>query len=217
MFSKNNLLFASLVVLVVGCQGMPSEKPPVHPNQNMDNQERFGSQDANPFFADNRSDRLPVEGTVARGQLAVDMQYHQGINDDGSFVGTIPAAVSREMVQRGKIRYDIYCQPCHGGTGDGDGIVIGYGYVPPPSFYEDRIREMPDGEIYSSIYNGVRSMPSYRHQIPVEDRWAIVAYIRALQRSRNATEEDLRQLGLTPESVALKSGTQSSSTSAATP
>ena len=169
------------------------------------------------FFADNRSDRLPVEGTVARGQLAVDMQYHQGINDDGSFVGTIPAAVSREMVQRGKISLRYILPAMSRRYGRRRRIVIGYGYVPPPSFYEDRIREMPDGEIYSSIYNGVRSMPSYRHQIPVEDRWAIVAYIRALQRSRNATEEDLRQLGLTPESVALKSGTQSSSTSAATP
>lgn len=196
MFNKLHLLTVTVAVILIGCQGMPSEKPPIHPNQNMDNQEKFLAQSKNPFFEDNRSDRLPVEGTVARGGLAIDVAFHQGLNERGEYVDRIPSAVTREMVQRGKIRYDIYCQPCHGGTGAGDGIIIGYGYVPPPSFYEERIIDMPDGELYSSIYNGVRSMPSYRHQIPVDDRWAIVAYIRALQRSQNATQEDLQRLGV---------------------
>lgn len=199
MFTKNYFLTLATVVILAGCQGMPSEKPPIHPNPNMDWQEKFTAQSKNPFFDDNRSDRLPVEGTVARGQLAVDVAYHQGVNASGNYIDLIPVTVSREFIERGKMRYDIYCTPCHGGTGSGNGIIIGYGYVPPPSFYEDRILEMPDGEIYSSIYNGVRSMPSYRHQIPVDDRWAIVAYIRALQRSQNVTESDLKRLGIDPE------------------
>ena len=196
MYNKFLLLTVTAAIILVGCQGMPSEKPPIHPNPNMDNQEKFLPQSRNPFFEDNRSDRLPVQGTVARGQLATDAAFHQGIYDNGEFVTRIPTAVTREMVMRGKVRYDIFCLPCHGGTGAGDGIIIGYGYVPPPSFNDERIIAMPDGELYSSIYNGVRSMPSYRHQIPVDDRWAIVAYIRALQRSQGATAQDVQRLGL---------------------
>ncbi|MCC5925116.1 MAG: cytochrome c [Bacteroidetes bacterium] len=214
MYNKLHLLTVTVVVLLVGCQGMPSEKPPIHPNPNMDHQEKFLPQALNPFFEDNRADRLPVEGTIARGQLAIDVAYHQGVYDNGDFVTKIPTAVNREMLMRGKVRYDIYCQPCHGGTGAGDGIIIGYGYVPPPSFNEERVINMPDGELYSSIYNGVRSMPSYRHQIPVEDRWAIVAYIRALQRSQGASENDLNRIGLNRE--VLTSTSTASDVAAAT-
>jgi hypothetical protein len=202
---KMNIRYFSVIVvfalILAGCQGMPSEKPPVHPNPNMDWQEKFNPQSRNPFFEDNRADRLPVAGTVARGQLAIDKAYHEGIYDNGEFVTRMPLELSRDFIKKGQVRYDIYCTPCHGKAGAGDGIVIGYGYVPPPSFHEERIIEMPDGELYSSIYNGVRSMPSYRHQIPVDDRWAIVAYIRALQRSQNASEADLQRLGVSQEIV----------------
>lgn len=189
------LSFMSAVILI-GCQGMPSEKPAIHPNPNMDWQEKFQAQEPNPFFDDNRADRLPVPGTVSRGGLKIDLPYFEGISDNGNFVAKMPVELSREFVLRGKERYEIFCSMCHGGTGVGNGIVIGYGYVPPPSFYDDRIVDMPDGELYSAIYNGVRTMPSYRHQIPVEDRWAIVAYIRALQRSQNVTEAELTRLGV---------------------
>jgi hypothetical protein len=205
--SHNMMNTRSLTVLLVavfimtGCQGMPSEKPPIHPNPNMDWQEKFNPQSKNTFFEDNRADRLPVSGTVARGQLAVDKAYHEGVDVNGDFIARMPLDLSREFIKRGQVRYDIYCTPCHGKAGSGDGIVIGYGYVPPPSFHDERILEMPDGELYSSIYNGVRSMPSYRHQIPVEDRWAIVAYIRALQRSQNVTDADLQRLGVGQEIV----------------
>lgn len=196
-------MFGVLAVSVLAaCQGMPSEKPPIHINPNMDWQEKFKAQQVNPFFEDNRADRLPITGTVARGALQIDLDYYQGIDENGAYIPRIPVTVSREMIERGKQRYDIFCAACHGGTGVGDGIVISYGYVPPPSFNEDRIVNSPDGELYSAIYNGVRTMPSYRHQIPVEDRWAIVAYIRALQMSRAATENDLEKLGLSRELVA---------------
>jgi len=184
------------VAILVGCQGMPSEKPAIHINPNMDWQEKFEAQEPNPFFEDNRSDRLPVTGTVSRGGLKIDRAVFEGLSENGNYVARIPLELSRDFVLRGKERYDIFCSMCHGGTGVGNGIVIGYGYVPPPSFYSENIVNMPDGELYSAIYNGVRTMPSYRHQIPVEDRWAIVAYIRALQRSRNVTENELNKLGV---------------------
>jgi mono/diheme cytochrome c family protein len=205
-------ILALTVVVLTGCQGMPSEKPPVHVNPNMDWQEKFTAQERNTFFEDNRADRLPVSGTTARGQLNTDVALHEGLDSRGQYVARIPLDLSADFVKRGQQRYEIFCTPCHGGTGAGDGIVIGYGYVPPPSFYDERITEMPDGELYSAIYNGVRSMPSYRHQIPVEDRWAIVAYIRALQRSQNVREQDLLNLGLTRESI---SGLPTGSASAA--
>jgi len=187
------LLLAS--VLLMSCRGQKSEKPPVHPNLNMDFQNRFNAQEENEFFADNRAMRPPVEGTVARGLLKEDVEYYEGLNPDSSFVEDIPLEVSESFIYRGQDRYDIYCSVCHGGTGDGQGIIMTgeYGYVPAPSFHSDRLREVPDGEIYSAIANGVRNMPSYATQIPVEDRWAIVSYVRALQRSQYIPEDQMQQ------------------------
>lgn len=193
------LLSFMAIAFLAGCQGMPSEKPAIHINPNMDWQEKFKAQQPNPFFEDNRADRQSVAGTVARGGLQLDVAYYQGLNDNGNFIAKMPIELSREFIERGKQRYDIFCTACHGGTGIGNGIVIGYGYVPPPSFNEQRLLDMPDGELYSAIYNGIRTMPSYRHQIPVEDRWAIVAYIRALQKSQTVTQAELRKLGLSSE------------------
>jgi hypothetical protein len=194
-------LFAFLLVAVAltACRGQPSQKPPIHLNPNMDWQEKFKSQEPNPFFEDGRAMRKPVEGTVARGLLRENAAYYEGVDENGAWVVTMPVSLDRSFLHRGRERYEIFCTPCHGGTGGGEGIVIGRGYVPPPSFHDDRILEMTDGELYSAIYNGVRTMPSYRHQIPVNDRWAIVAYIRALQRSQNATDEDLRRLNITTD------------------
>lgn len=189
------VLFVGLIL--AGCQGMPSEKPPIHINPNMDWQPKFKAQDKNTFFEDNRAMREPVEGTVARGWLQADIRYEQGIEANGRFVEKAPVELSRAFLYRGKERYDIYCSACHGGTGTGDGIIIGYGLVMPPSFHDSRIIAMPDGELYSAIYNGVRTMQPYRHQINVEDRWAIVSYLRVLQRSQNASQSDLQTLNLT--------------------
>ncbi len=179
--------------LLGSCQGMISDKPPIHPNQNMDVQDRFNAQEQNAFFADGRAMRTPVQGTVARGGLRQDTELYEGLDARGQLVSEIPVPVTRDLVYRGKDRYDIYCAPCHGGTGDGQGIIMTgqYGYVPAPSFHSDYIREQPDGHFYSSIANGIRSMPSYATQIKVEDRWAIVSYIRALQKSQNVNETEI--------------------------
>ncbi len=200
----------TLTAALTGCQGMPSEKPPVHVNPNMDWQDRFNAQEVNPFFDDNRADRQPVEGTVSRGDLQADLAYYQGIEDNGDFVAKIPATVSAEMIMRGKERFKIYCSMCHGGTGAGNGIITNYGIVPPPSFYDERIVNMSDGEIYSAIYNGVRTMSSYRHQIPVEDRWAIVSYIRTLQRSHAVTEQELARFGTSADQIRSASSNEAS-------
>jgi mono/diheme cytochrome c family protein len=183
-----------IAVTLVSCRGQLSDKPPIHPQQNMYFQERFNAQQENPFFDDNRSMRPPVAGTVARGALRDNPELYEGVDEGGDYIEEFPVELTSELLYRGMDRYDIFCTMCHGGTGDGQGIIMTgqYGYVPAPSFHDQRVRELPVGEIYSAIYNGVRTMPSYRSQIPVEDRWAIVAYVRALQESHNVDEETLR-------------------------
>lgn len=180
---------------MLSCRGQISEKPPIHPNPNMDFQERFNAQETNSFFENNMAMRPPVEGTIARGNLKQDDTYYEGLDEEGNLVEEIPVEVTRDFIYRGKERYDIYCSVCHGGTGDGRGVIMTgqYGYVPAPSFHTDNIRQMPDGHFYSAITNGIRNMPSYATQIKVEDRWAIVAYIRALQRSQNVPESEMEQ------------------------
>lgn len=179
-------------LMLSGCRGTISEKPPIHPNMNMDQQPRVEAQEVNNFFEDGRAMRQPVEGTVARGFRKSDAAYYEGVDENGDWISETPVELTRALLYRGQERYNVYCTPCHGITGDGQGIIMTgqYGYVPAPTFHQDRLREAPDGEIYSAIYNGVRNMPSYAHQVPVEDRWAIVAYIRALQASQNVSEED---------------------------
>jgi len=195
LIKKTIYLLILSSMLLMACRGQRSEKPPVHPVQNMDDQKRFEPQEMNSFFDDKRAMRMPVEGTVARGLLKEDIAYHQGLNPDSSFVDDIPVEVTESLIYRGQDRYDIYCSVCHGGTGDGRGIIMtgNYGYVPAPTFHSDRIRQLPDGELYSAIANGVRNMPSYATQIPVDDRWAIVSYVRALQRSQYVTAEQMQQ------------------------
>jgi mono/diheme cytochrome c family protein len=198
MTAKNILKMACLsgaALVFASCRGQISEKPPIHPNMNMDQQPRMEAQEVNKFFEDNRSMRQPVEGTIARGLLKSDVAYYEGTDANGEWIADIPVEVTTELLYRGQERYDVYCSVCHGGTGAGDGIIMtgNYGYVPAPTYHQDRLREAPDGEIYSAIYNGVRTMPSYATQIKVEDRWAIVAYIRALQASQNVSEDEINQ------------------------
>ncbi|KAK3582435.1 hypothetical protein CHS0354_023981 [Potamilus streckersoni] len=134
--------------------------------------------------------RLPVSGTVSRGDLREDVAYYVGKEKDGSFVKQSPVEVSRNVLYRGKERYNIYCSSCHGGVGDGKGVILNYGLI-PPTFHSDRLRSIEDGYIYDVITNGIRTMPSYRHSVPVQDRWAIILYVRALQRSQNARVQDI--------------------------
>jgi len=185
----------ALGISLSACQGQISEKPPIHPNMNMDQQARKEAQEVNNFFADGRSMRQPVEGTVARGLAKTDKALYEGIDENGEYINYIPVDLTKSFLYRGKERYEIFCTPCHGQTGAGNGVIMegGYGYVPAPSYHEQRVRELTDGELYSAIYNGVRTMPSYATQIPVEDRWAIVGYIRALQASQNVSEQELQE------------------------
>ena len=189
------LPFAALlaVVLLAGCRGTTSLEPPIHISPNMDWQERFDPQAANPFFADGRAMRPPVPGTVARGFLREDAPFFFGRTENGAFVQEVPLPMTMELLRRGQERYGIYCSPCHGPAGDGNGIIMtgGYGYVPAPTYHSDALRAQPDGYIYNVVVNGVRSMTGYGTQISVADRWAIVAYIRALQRSQNAQRGDV--------------------------
>lgn len=194
--SKYILLAVILLPLALaGCRGERFETQPVHPNMNMDQQERFEPQEKNEFFADNRAMRKPVEGTIARGNLKEDQAFYQGINEDSSFVEEIPVDLTKSFIYRGKEQYEVYCTPCHGNTGDGNGIVMAnnYGYVPAPSFHLERLQNQSDGYLYSAIANGIRNMPSYATQISVKDRWAIVAYVRALQKSQNVSEDEIQQ------------------------
>lgn len=187
------LLLATLVL--AGCRGSLSEKPPIHINPNMDWQERFDPQESidRAVFADGRAMRPPVEGTVARGFLKEDVAFHEGRDVSGAFVAANVVPITDELLVRGQERYEIFCTPCHGGAGDGRGIIMvgndgsGYGYVPAPTFHQDRLRQVEDGYLYSVVKNGIRNMPGYAQQIPVADRWAIVAYVRALQLSQSAT------------------------------
>jgi len=188
-----SLLFISL--LLMSCRGQLSEKPPISPQQNMQFQDRFNAQEKNEFFANNMSMRPPVEGTIARGELRQNSVLYEGRDENGEFVTEIPFEVTRSFLYRGKERYDIFCTPCHGAIGDGQGIIMTgqYGYVPAPSYHRQASYDMPDGQFYSAITEGIRSMPAYNTQIKVEDRWAIVAYIRALQQSQNVPREEIEE------------------------
>lgn len=187
------LLLAVLTLTVASCRGTRSSDPPIHLNLNMDFQERFDPQEANPFFADGRSMRPLVPGTVARGMLRDDVPFYEGRNEGGGFVARMPLPTTRDLLARGQERYQIFCAVCHGDVGDGEGIVTsgGYGYTPAPSYHSERMRAESDGYLYDVIANGIRTMPPYGHQVPPPDRWAIVAYIRALQRSQYADPEDV--------------------------
>ena len=185
--------FLALVLVLSGCRGMESERPPITPQQNMFNQERFNPQQKNEFFEDRRAMREPVSGTVARGFLREDTEFYEGRTEEGEFIEEMPITMTRELLERGQDRYDIYCAMCHGRAGDGEGIIsVGdFGYTPATPMHEDYLIEIEDGHIYDVIANGIRTMPGYAQQIAVSDRWAITAYIRALQRSQRAGEDDI--------------------------
>jgi hypothetical protein len=156
----------------------------------MEFQRKFLPQDYTTFYPDGRTMRVPPAGTVAVGTFHEDTAYYEG-KAGGEFIRHNPRPVTLDLLRRGQERFNIYCAPCHDRTGGGQGMIIGYGYVPPPSFHQERIREFADGYIFDVITHGVRNMPSYGAQVPVADRWAIVAYLRALQLSQNATLADV--------------------------
>ena len=169
-----------------------SPLPRVHFVQGMDNQPRYRSQQINPFFADTREARPPVEGTVARGRLDDDEGVTKGLRN-GTWLESFPVPLSERVLERGADRFRIYCAPCHGLAGYGDGMVairadrlMEGTFVPPTSVHDATVLARPVGHLFNTITNGIRTMPSYGSQIPVDDRWAIVAYVRALQRAGHA-------------------------------
>jgi mono/diheme cytochrome c family protein len=142
------------------------------------------------FFSDARSARPVIEGTVARGQLRDDPLLYTGKVNNADAT-TFPFPIDDKVMARGRERFDIYCAPCHSRTGLGDGMIVRRGYRHPPSLHLDRLREAPVGHFFDVITNGFGAMPDYAAQIKVEDRWAIVAYVRALQLSAHATVADV--------------------------
>ena len=177
-----------------------SELPRIHPNPNMDHQEKFKTQSYNALFADGRSMRPQESGTVATDQLDQDSHMYRGMTDDGEWARGFPKGfeITEATMNRGQDRYNIYCQPCHGGAGYGEGPVHLRAaklkqpkWVQPSSLHQDYLRAQPEGKLYNTITNGIRNMPAYGYAIPVKDRWTIVAYIRALQRSQLADLNDV--------------------------
>jgi len=143
------------------------------------------------FFDDGRSERPLIEGTVARGHLDDDVALYTGMGPDGKPVDTFPFPVTKDVMERGQQRFNVYCSPCHDYTGSGNGMIVQRGYKNPPSVYSDRVRQLPNGAIFDTITHGFGAMPDYAAQVPPRDRWAIVAYIRALEFSESATLDDV--------------------------
>lgn len=156
----------------------------------MQDQPKYKPLGANRFFADGRDARPVPAGTIARDELNINDPLHTG-EDNGTFLASIPTGIDSNLLHRGRDRYDIYCSPCHGRTGDGNGMIAQRGFRAPANFHTDRLRSVPPGYIFQVITNGYGAMGDYADQVPVSDRWAIVAYVRALQLSRNATVNDV--------------------------
>jgi mono/diheme cytochrome c family protein len=163
------LALAGLLV-VAGCR------------QDMHDQPKYIPLRESEFFADHRSERPLVEGTVARGDVQGGELIYTG-KVDGQDSTVFPFAVTWDVMARGQERFDIFCSPCHARTGNGDGMVVRRGFRAPPSLHIDRLRQAPVGHFFDVITNGFGAMPDYRQQVPVRDRWAIIAYVRALQAS----------------------------------
>jgi hypothetical protein len=181
-------LALTLVVGLTGCaRGCTSSRPPIHLNPSMDDQPKVLAQTASNFFYDGQAMRQPVPGTIPIGGLKEDVAFFTGKSADGQFVATIPVAVNEAVVERGHQRYVIYCQPCHDAKGDGKGILFQRGNVPTASFHQEKILKYPDGQIFDVITNGFGLMSGYRWPIPPADRWAIIAYVRELERKRLAS------------------------------
>ena len=178
------LVLASAVATAGCARGCASSRPPIHINPSMDDQAKVLPQTDSPFFFNGASMREPVPGTVAIDGLKEDTALYTGKGEDGQYVTTIPVTVNDALLARGHQRYTIYCQPCHDARGDGKGILFQRASVPTANYYTDKVLNYRDGEIFDIVSNGRGLMSGYRWPIPVSDRWAIIAYVRQLQRQR---------------------------------
>jgi hypothetical protein len=159
--------------------------------QDMHDQPKYIPLRPSDFFADGRSARPLSEGTVARGYLDANVLLYTGKGPDGKPSNEFPMPVTKELLLRGQQRFNIYCSPCHDRTGNGDGMIVRRGYRRPPTYHSDRLRQQPNGYFFDVITRGFGAMPDYAVQVQPEDRWAIVAYIRALQLSQQASINDV--------------------------
>ena len=190
--------FLALIPFAVIAKGRVtlSKEPRIHIIRDMDNQAFYKAQSENEMFADGRAMRPPVPGTVARGEAELDDHFDRGLGPDGKFVDAFPSQVKvdRAFLERGRERYGVYCAVCHGYAGYGDGIIhvralelmskgrVGMEWVPPTNLHT--LQDYRVGQLVNVITNGVRNMPPYGAQVSLEDRWAIAAYVKALQRSQ---------------------------------
>lgn len=158
--------------------------------QDMQIEPRYNPESETSFFPDGRSARPMVAGTVARGHLQIDEARYTG-KIDGDDVDQFPIPISKDDIERGQQRFNIYCSPCHGRLGDGNGMVVMRGFRQPPSYYSDRLVHAPVGHYFDVITNGFGAMASYASRVDTEDRWRIIAYIRALQLSESANLNDV--------------------------
>jgi len=158
--------------------------------QEMYDQPRYKPLGESNFYSDKRASRPLPEGTVARGWLREDRKLYEG-KEGHQLVAVLPMPLTRELLARGRERFNIYCSPCHDRTGEGRGMVVRRGYQPPPSLHIERLRDAPVGHFFDVMTNGLGAMPDYASQIPVSDRWAISAYVKALQLSRNVPISDV--------------------------
>ncbi len=177
--NRRGLLLLGLAFFLVGCA------------QKMADQPRYSPLDPSDFFPNGQSARPLVPDTVSRNAMPAGTPLDTGRSANGKYLTTFPIQVTRDLIARGQDRYDIYCTPCHDRVGTGNGMIVQRGYTKPPSFQTDNLRKVPVGQIFEAISLGFGQMPSYAIQIPVNDRWAIVAYVRALQLSQNTPLSDL--------------------------
>jgi mono/diheme cytochrome c family protein len=184
------VLGGASLALVVGCR------------QDMHDQPKYKTLAPSAFFPNGQSARPLVADTVARGHLDDDLEFYSGKTAAGKPLDVFPMAVTADVLKRGRERFNIYCSPCHDRTGSGRGMVVRRGFKPPPSLHAERLVQAPPGHFFDVMTNGFGAMPDYRSQVAAADRWAIVAYIRALQRSQQATLADA-----TPEEAAKLQGT----------
>lgn len=187
------LIPTSFALFGLGCRGQASKETPIVGIRNMYDQPKYDIQEESHFFADHRTMRPLVEGVISREQEIEPLLATGRLEDQTGYALSIPPEIvgrfggAEAMLARGRSRYEIYCVPCHDGIGQGNGLVKqravagGAAAFVPPSFHQDRIRHMPDGQLFATISNGKGNMPPYAMQLPVNDRWAIVSYVRALQ------------------------------------
>ena len=181
-------LLLGLAVLLSGCRGCTSSRPPIHLNPNMDWQPKLEAQEESTFFYDGAGMRVPVEDTVAQGTLRDDSPYWTGKGPSEAWIDTIPVQADAALLARGEQRFGIFCSPCHGAQADGKGMLFQRAQVQSANLMEQRFRDMPVGQLFDEVSHGVGLMPAYGPFVPVADRWAILAYLRQLQAATPAPE-----------------------------